>query len=382
VILVLAGCGGLGLDELAGVGAEGAIAIAEVSPRWGPPEGGTAVTITGEGFVGDVLVQLGNAEVSVDVVDEGTLVVTTPYAGVEATVDVTVTSDLGTAKATGAFTYSEDEPPDTGGTSTGDTDPPVGGDEGTGAGILYDYTVVACTQCFTDAEQLTVTAEAYFHDGVNGAWDDWLPAMGDCVERAVIPTEPASRFVDVGDWVYLNSRSKSVSLQGTSGGGGVTYLGRSLTQDDWDFAADFDLSVPEGGAWGAFDVANAVETPEGFDSVTPSELLETSPQRAFTARVSRGGGAFSWSPYGGDGSFVVGIDVYSAQGAPLGSVTCRDADNGRMTIPASALSGYPVGSLLAVSMYRYQTNTFDLPTGATGQSIASAGFIGTGTLSQ
>lgn len=377
MIFALLGCG-FGLDPLATAPDAADVTIASVDPSWGPPEGGTELTITGTGFTGDVSVELGQASVAVTVLDEGTLVVTTPFAGVEATVDVVVRSDLGVATAAGAFTFAYDEPEDTGGDDSGDDS--GGGDDGVGAVVEYSYFVYACPECFTGAEQLYVNANAAFHDGVDGSWTSWLPALGDCVDGTPTPTQPASRFVDMGDWVYLNSRTKSVSMQGTDGSSGVTYLADGLGQDDYDFAADFDLSVPEGGAWGAFDVADAVETPAGFDAVSPAELLETNPNRAFSARFSRSGQTVTWSPSGGDGSFLVLVDVYNAQGtAYLGSVACRDADDGSMLIPSSAL-GYPSGSLLAVTLYRYQLNTFALPTGAAGESVATVGVIGTGIL--
>ncbi|MFZ5481457.1 MAG: IPT/TIG domain-containing protein [Myxococcota bacterium] len=379
MILALLGCG-FGLDPLAEDGG-GTISIVEVSPRWGPPDGGTEVTITGTGFVGEVAVTFGNADVIVTVVDAQTIVATTPYAGVEATVDVSVTSDLGRADAPGAFAYSEDEPEETDADTDADADADAD-DDGTGAVVETSVFVVACPECFGVTQQVYVSASAAFHDGVRGSWTEWLPAVGDCANGSLTPAGPADAFVDVGDWVDLRSRSQSISMQGTPGADGVTYLADDLTEADWESGADFDLSVPEGGEWGAFEVENAVETPENFTDVQPVELLEPNPQRAFSARIRKTGQEFTWAPYGGDGSILLLVDVYSAQGSYQGTVSCREADDGRLTLPSSALNAYQANSLLAVSIYRYQLATFDLPTGAEGESVSSIGYMGTGVLVQ
>ena len=52
-----------------------------------------------------------------------------------------------------------------------------------------------------------------------------------------------------------------------------------------------------------------------------------------------------------------------------------------MVIPSSQLQSYPAGSLLAVSLFRYQIETATLPgSGDSVEGIASLGVMGTGVL--
>ena len=83
--------------------------ITEVSPRRGPQEGGTRVTITGTGFTEDAVVTVG--DVTVDdavVVDEATIRLVTPPAADPIAVAITVTNPgQPTATLRKAFTYQE-----------------------------------------------------------------------------------------------------------------------------------------------------------------------------------------------------------------------------------------------------------------------------------
>jgi hypothetical protein len=78
--------------------------VTTVDPRTGPEDGGTLVTITGEGFTGSTGVTFGGvAGTEFDVVDDTTITVLTP-AGAPATVPIVVENPVADAAA-GDFTY-------------------------------------------------------------------------------------------------------------------------------------------------------------------------------------------------------------------------------------------------------------------------------------
>jgi hypothetical protein len=159
----LASCQGkLGLDDLNGdSGGDGsAVVIESVEPDWGPTEGGTIVTLIGEGFEGDMTVSFGRAEVDVTRVGPDEIIVASPALGFEGSVDLTVTSDLGEAVLENGYHYSDSgPPPDTGTDDTGD--PPSEG--GTGGYVELSFVQYACPSCFGLTSDLSATAMAQFH---------------------------------------------------------------------------------------------------------------------------------------------------------------------------------------------------------------------------
>lgn len=386
---VLFGCSpgkGLGLDLLddTGPGEGGSpVKILKVDPYFGPTEGGTAVTITVEGLEGVNQVWFGNAELDVTLVASDQILVTSPYLGFESSVEVRVASSLGEDRWTEGFTYTDGaapEPPDTG-QDTDDTDTDTNSTSPTGktAGLVeFSLLQIACPDCFGSASSVEVYANVGFHTPVNSSWVDWLPGVGNCVQN-LAPTGPNVTFEDVGEYVYLNSGSRSVSLRKTNGSSGTVYQSNSLTETDFVRTASFDLSVP--GDPGK-EAVGALYTPQGWSSITPTELLYTTIQSAFTAQIRKNNASFSWAPSGGTGTFVILLQVYSPNGASyLGSVICQGNDNGSMVIPSSQLQSYPAGSLLAVSLFRYQIETATLPgSGDSVEGIASLGVMGTGVL--
>jgi hypothetical protein len=88
------------------------VAIDSLVPNWGPPGGGTTVTIHGAGFDQSSKVHFGDSIVPPTLLDPDTLTVTSPAANQEITVDVTIENGSGTGSATrtDAFTYSNTPP--------------------------------------------------------------------------------------------------------------------------------------------------------------------------------------------------------------------------------------------------------------------------------
>lgn len=379
----LAACGSVGLDPTRHTDdSAGPVTISEVDPSFGPVEGGNVVTIIGTGFDGASSVAFGRADpVSASLIDTDTISVLAPYSGVEATVDLTVTSSLGSATRTGGYRFG-DEPPDTG-DDTGSGNGGNGGDSG-GDGVAglveFSFLQIACPGCFGLTSELEVTAAAAFHDPVRGSWVSWMPPVGSCTNSAAT-TALADSYLDAGSYVYLQSGSHSIGMVKIQRDGGPGYEAAGLSNDDYARTASYTVSIPGGPDVDAEEVTGALLTPQGFTSVTPEEAIYTDSRDAFSARVSRNGQAFTWAPFGGTGSFVILIEAYDARsGSPIGEGLCTGADNGSMTVPSSVLGAWPSGSLLAIYFLRYQVETPELASGATLEAVARVGVLGTGVI--
>ena len=393
ILVLFTACGegkGPGLDLLDDTGAghgESPVRLLNIDPYFGPTEGGTSVTLTVEGLDAATQIWFGDAELDVTKVAADQILVTTPYLGFEAVVQVRVANALGEDQWAEGFTYtdgSQPDPPDTGGGETGDTDTDTDTDTGSNptgktAGLVeMSLLQVACPACFGMTTSVQVFATVGFHNPVSQSWTDWMPSVGSCAQN-LTPTGLSVSFEDVGEYVYLSSGSRSVSLRKSNGDGGATYQSSGLTETDYVRTASYDLSVP--GDSGK-EAVGAIRTPQGWTSIEPFELLYTQPTSAFSAIIRKQNAQFSWAPSGGSGTFVILLQAYNAAGTTyLGSVMCRGNDNGALTIPTAQLQSFPKGSLLAVSFYRYQIENATLPgSGHSIEGIASFGVMGTGVL--
>jgi hypothetical protein len=265
VLLLLASAciGEFGLDtgatvsgddsEAAKLACEGEpVCIADLDPSWGPKAGGTAVEVTGWGF-GDVpVVKFGSYALdSVISFDDGRLVITTPESAVDGAVDVTIESSVGSYTAYDAFIYADQDPDaDTDADADSDTDSDSDTDvtpSGQVAGAVeMSYLAYACPDIYGLTDALQFSVAAVFHAPTSGSWYDDLPAQGSCSTSSA-GSPLASSFIDQGDWAYLSTGSKSISLQQTMSDGQPVYLSGSLAQSDLIKNAFFDLSVPSAG---------------------------------------------------------------------------------------------------------------------------------------
>ncbi|MDP2305833.1 MAG: IPT/TIG domain-containing protein [Pseudomonadota bacterium] len=394
MLTLLLACGTFGLEPPGGtpdaeedVGLE----IDGIDPSWGLLGEEVAVTIRGVGVGTATAVAFGNADdVDFTRVDDETIVATAPAWDFETVVDVRVVGDAGADTLSDGFTYAGEEPPDTDSDSDtdadsdsdtdadSDTDTDTSGAGMTGGLIQFSLLQIACPECISSTTSLDVSAQGAFHDPTRSGWLDWLPAEGACVTDAV-STPPTGDYLDAGEWLYLTSGSRSIGMRGAAG----IYAADGLDEGDFVRNAAYDLSAPAGGSGlASFDVLDALTTPQAISELTPTELLYTTPRDAFSARISRSGTNFTWSPSGGSGTFLIVVTVYNAAGtALLGEVTCRGADSGRMTVPSSALGAYPAGSLVLVGMHRYSLGSFIRPdNGSSVETVASFGVLGTGSM--
>lgn len=379
VLAALQGCG-FGLVEDAEVDSaepDGDVVIAEVNPTSGSTAGGTEVTIAGSGFDGEIAVTFGGVPArNVVKVDAATIVCETPSVNQAVTVDVKVVSELGEATRPGGFRFVEGEDPDTGG---GDDSGDLPGDA-MGGVVQFSLLQVACPACFGLSDEFQIWAEAAFHEETATSWLDWIPNPGTCVENPT-STAPSGPYRDLGDYAYLQAGSASVPLVATRDQDGTTYLSAALTSDDFPRNTSFDLSAQGGADGDAFTVQSALKTPNTFDSISPSALLYTQPNQAFSAAFPRSGASIYWSPPGGGEFLVVRLDVYNPEGTALVStVVCTDADDGQMDIPGSALSSLPSGGLVAVYVLRYNVTNFSFPDGGSGEGASMLGVLGTAVI--
>ena len=377
-VLLLAGavaCGAsLDAENPSGLPA-GSHAISTITPNFGPPSGGTSVTINGSGFTLESRVFFGNAELSATYLDTNTLVVTSPNAGVEATVDVRVRTDTQEALVPDGFAFTNSAPD----TDTGTTS----GTGLTGGLVEFQRIQYACPSCVGKPD-FEVTASAAFHQPVAGSWSDSFVPMGQCL---VNPggSAPVTATIDAGEWAYLEFASTAMALHRSNGSLGPKYTASNLTVNDYVSNGAYDVSVSGGSGLGAFEVVSAFRTAEGFDSVQPQELLYTNEASAFSAVLSSSGTALSWSPSGSGTGFVVAIEAYDYySGNPLGRIlVCHGPDNGYLSVPGSAMQQLTGGSpaLATVTLLRRQESEAVIPVnGATLQTISMAGVSGTATI--
>jgi hypothetical protein len=376
-LALMPGCGPWYLEPSTDPGEE-SLRVDDINPAWGPTTGRTEVAITGAGFSGDVAVRFGNSAGDVTVVDENNLTVLAPDAeGMAITVDVIVTSRLGEVTVEDGFAYSDDTPPDTDDTS-GEVD-------GVGGIVEFSHLQIACPQCFGDTSP-KVGAFAAFHQPVDGTWTSWLPDPGTCVQNPDSP-QPTSSFLDVGQNVFLTAGSRSIGLTRTTVGGQVQYDAGALADADFARNTSFDLEAADGGGWGPFIVDDVLTTGQMITSITqpdytpqPLALLYTTPSTAFERGLLHY--PIYYSPYGGEGTFVVLLDFYSSDGSSfIGEVVCRDYDNGTFTLHEAYASAFPARSLVAVFMFRYLIAwTPNEASGSYIESAVSIGVLGTASI--
>ncbi len=386
--LLLAGCGSSGLDTRPSAAevldtAEAGVGIDRLDPSWSLPDEETEVTLTGRGFTGTAVVEFGRAAVTATIVDAHTLVVTAPAAGVETTVDVTVTTDEGTATLADGFTWAAEEPIDTGDADTGDTGNTTGAGK-VGGLVQYQLLQIACPSCLGYTSNLQVVATAGMHAPTSKSWLSWLPPKGTCTTNPA-PAAASATFDDAGSSLWLEygpDDHPEVSVELRPGSDHV-YVADGLAAEDFVRTAGYRVEVEGGADVPAFSVTEAFFTPDAISALTPAEMLYTEPRQAFSAVIPANRADFTWSSSGGSAAFAVVLDVYHPKtSAFLGELFCLDADSGSLRIPAAELTGYPDGALLVIGMYRYATAGFTRPDNAsTVETLTTFGVLGTGVLS-
>ncbi|MEL6344742.1 MAG: IPT/TIG domain-containing protein [Myxococcota bacterium] len=385
--LLLIGCGDLGLGsdgedlrlEPDTAAQLAPLRIDTLEPAQGPLAGGTPVLIRGAGFDTQTLVKFGNSALAITFIDDQTLSIQTPAAAVETAVDVTVENSLGRTILTGGFTYTDRAAPDDTG-NPGDTDDPgdddpVGSTGLTGGRVELWTQIYACPSCFNLLNGERVTASAILHTPFSGTWLNWLPDTGTCTGGYDDAT-PTANGIDVGPWAYLSSGGASIPLGREYSTGTTAYSADGLNVDDYVRTASYDLDA------GDVRLEGVLQTTASFSDLQPMEILFTSPLDAWTHPISASNATFQWAPSGTDDEILIFLEIYSPLDATfMGTILCRSADLGGLTIPNTMFGPYYSNSPTNVSIYRVKEHrTIHPDDGSTIEGFALFGYVGTAVL--
>jgi hypothetical protein len=179
---------------------------------------------------------------------------------------------------------------------------------------------------------------------------DWLPAEDACA--AVTETPLASTWLDAGSTVTLTTSGATVSLSAGTGSGGTSYAATGLVEANFVQGASWDVAATGGADIAAFSLTGALHTPLAFTSIEPSIITTENTGSAYGAGFVAGGTTITWAPTG-TGDFVL-VELESSSYG--NSIVCRSADDGTITIPGTALTGWPVGTQLLVHITRYDVS--------------------------
>ncbi|MGO9196536.1 MAG: beta strand repeat-containing protein [Acidimicrobiales bacterium] len=211
--------------------------VTSVSPNEDSPLGGYSVTVNGSGFTGATEVEFGSAPSPAFTVDADSAITATVPAGT-GTVDVTVTTPVGTSAKSSNDQFTYGAPVVTGvspnaGSPLGGYSATVTGTGFTGASSVYFGTTPATDVVVSSDDQLTATVPAG-----TGTVDVTVTTSG-----GTSAASPADQF----DYVAVPTVSGVSPNQGPTAGGNLVYVtGTSLTGAtivDFGTAAASDVTV-------------------------------------------------------------------------------------------------------------------------------------------
>ena len=302
-----------GTSSAAGVGNDytyGPPAVTGLNPAGGPTAGGNTVTITGTNFTGATAVKFGNVNAKSYVVNSATQITAVAPAHVAGTVDVTVTTPIGTSSATGAgndYTYGN-LPTVTGlnpnhGPVTGGNTVTITGTNFTGATAVKFGTTSATAFTVNSATRITATAPAH----VAGVVD----------VTVTTPVGTSSATGAGNDYTYGNLPT----VTGLSPVGGPTTGGNTVTITGTNFTGATAVRFGTTSAT-AFTVNSATR----ITAVAPAHVAGVVDVTVTTPiGTSSAAGVANDYLYGGYPLGVTGIDDPVAAGTPS-TVTVRVLD--------------------------------------------------------
>ena len=208
----------------------------------------------------------------------------------------------------------------------------------------------SCPYCLGLSQEINITAYARFHNPTGASHTSWLPQTDGC--RDYYETTVSSQNLDVGNAVTLqNNFGDNIVLSKTQDATGTVYENGYLLESNFRRNTTNDLLVNG-------KTAEAVlESLRGFDYIEPYTMLYVDPSYAFQAPIKRySDNTFTWGPSGDSNSFfTIHISVYSNDGAVYyGTVICRSADLGFMTIPGTYFTQYQPGNLTSIHLMRHR----------------------------
>ena len=361
--------------------------IISVDPSSGPLAGGTAVTITGNGFTNGARARFGGVEIDVTHIDEQNIAITSPPSFVEGPVDVTVWTAEEQTKLSSGFTYTDSPPQDTqddtdSGNDTDnenddtDNENDTGGNDSGGnatglTGGLIELSLQVDPYQLISTQGYLVYTSAMLHTPTSGSWLDWITSEGTC-SPSVQPQVLSTASEQLGNWTYLTTGAVSINLQQVNSNGVVTYSADNLSSDVYIKGAGYTFSAPEQG----IEIPNAVVTPMGLGNFGPIEYFSAADPftNIFTTATT-----FTWEPDSDVAStmwFIV--ENYDSTGTQLvANFQCNASDTGMYQIPANMFINSMAGDILVIQMYRIRKGSVLHPqNGSTIESFSMTGGLG------
>lgn len=342
------------------------LAVAAIEPNYGSLTGGTSITISGHGFIGDVSVSFGNMALDITVIDAETILCSSPSSPSEGQVAINIESDLGSVTLENGFTYTDSivEP---------STEVDTGVDTGTSSGLTGGMVemwrkVNACTTCFDPPPpQHVIEASVSIHTPQAGSWYSWFPPINSCIDQV--------NQVTLGNTDQFGSISLTgagtVSLFHDSSQG--SYTNNNVASSAWTYNSHYDLETSD------FSIPQALRTPEqGFTVIEPALAFS---ENGFMQAFSKSNFSILWEPYGSSDYILFLLEVYSAQSSY--SLLCLTEDTGGFGLDPSLLANYPSNEAAVISLYRLQvTESIHPLNNSTIEGVSAVGIIGTGYLSE
>jgi hypothetical protein len=324
--------------------------VTAVSPSAGPTTGGTAVTITGSGFVHGSTVAFGTGHPASATYNSPTQLTATAPAGSSGSVDITVTTPGGTSATSSADQFTYDPAPNVTGVSpnagpvSGGTSVTITGTNfGLGSTAVSFGTQQAATVSVTSSSQIVAVAPA----GVAGTVDITVTDLGgtsttsstDKFTYAPAPTvssiSPSAGPLAGGTAVTVTGAGFVAGSTSVSFGPGAPAASVTVTS-----STQLTATAPAGIA-GA--VGLTVTTPNGTSPATATDQYSYDPVPTVTAIGPAVGPAVGGTTVTVTGSgFVTGMTVNFGAGHPASSVSVISSTSLTASSPAGSTGAVDV----------------------------------------
>jgi len=215
--------------------------------------------------------------------------------------------------------------------------------------IEWELEQIACPACMGVSQEITVQFNVDFHEKINEEHPTWVPPQGQCQQSLNYITLSRNK-INLGSLVSLQGSYSSFQAYNQN-----NVYSTFMQESQYERDTQYRLITQDGDSL-------SFKSFHGFDYIEPLELRYVDPSYAFAAPVYRSGTTFWWGPSGSNSTFNITLAVYSQDGSSLlGYTSCSGGDTGMMTIPGQYLSSFPVWSLVAVHMTRFdkQRVTFE-----------------------
>ncbi len=210
--------------------------------------------------------------------------------------------------------------------------------------VNYKLRQVACPACVGEAQEITVTFSAKFHQPSTDGHTEWIPPVGSCVDN-LFTISPSIIPTSVGSSISVDAPGHSFTVPQIGNG-------EYQTTAIWESQYQRDTSYLVTTSLGNFSFLSS----HGHDFMEPYTMLWVDPSYAYDAPVYRNSSTnFSWGPPSSNSIFMITVAVYSWDGSQfLGRVDCVGDDSGYLSIPGTYFQQFPAGSLAAIHLNRHK----------------------------